>query len=330
MMLASRRSFVSLPALPRLFRRRAKPPSEAEDIELLSKFCYRVDCLKSVPYDNIKPLYDIAKDTRISSGLTFSDGAATAQQFSLLASLDDIDISLEKHLNATQNTNTGSEVSSPNSVTTIEDNTEIRVKFARNYFLRLRRSLIEEDLSSDLFSKMSMARLVDTMLLGTSSERIQTQMLLYAHDTPLNIERMQECFYALYEPEIDTCLAMLLAEGDRLHPHHRKGLQKFWRTYLLDKLDLHMHLRCTLGWADRSFSGFQPLERDFSMPVWDVIHSRREFYEEGDGVARQFADDFLGQRRAYYNGKRSDRQTMQRGALFVFVTILLDWAVCVM
>ena len=91
-----------------------------------------------------------------------------------------------------------------------------------------------------------MKKLLDVVLRGTSSERIQAHMEMYGPE--LNQERLQECFYSLYEPEIQTCSALFLL-SPTIHKQHRKVLPKFAKTYLLDKAELNVKLRCVLAWS---------------------------------------------------------------------------------
>jgi hypothetical protein len=128
--------------------------------------------------------------------------------------------------------------------------TILRIQFAREYFKRHRKAVFDASISTESLTPDKFAQLLDVVLRGTASERIETQLNMFGPE--LNQERLQECFYALYEPEVQTCTALFL-QNPTLHPHHKKNLPVFAKTYLLDKHDLNMKLRCILAWSGKFF-----------------------------------------------------------------------------
>jgi hypothetical protein len=129
--------------------------------------------------------------------------------------------------------------------------TILRIHFAREYFKRHRKAVADAAISTEGLTPEKFAQLFDVMLRGTASERIEAQLSMFGPE--LNQERLQECFYALYEPEVQTCTALFL-QNPTLHPHHKKNLPVFAKTYLLDKHDLNMKLRCLLAWSGELLS----------------------------------------------------------------------------
>lgn len=53
------------------------------------------------------------------------------------------------------------------------DETTIRLYLARNYFERLKQSLKDNDISSSQLNSQNISRLIDVVVLGTASERIE-------------------------------------------------------------------------------------------------------------------------------------------------------------
>jgi hypothetical protein len=74
----------------------------------------------------------------------------------------------------------------------------------------------------------------------------------------LSNNRLQECFYSLYEPEIETVSAVLTsaAKTEKHLKHHLKEVPKFTKSYLLDKLELNTKTRCVLAWSGMMISVF--------------------------------------------------------------------------
>jgi hypothetical protein len=137
----------------------------------------------------------------------------------------------------------GSVISNKDNIDTL-----LRTSFAREYFRRLRKATEAGELTPSDISPERFADLIDIAMRGTASERIEAQLNMFGPE--LNQERLQECFYSLYEPEVHTCTSLFLS-NPLLHPHHKKTMPKFAKTYLLDKHDLNMKLRCVLGWSGK-------------------------------------------------------------------------------
>eukprot|EP01038_Epipyxis_sp_PR26KG_P011535 gene11535-15451_t len=186
----------------------------------------------------------------------------------------------------------------------------VRIQFAIHYFNRIKESILTKELDFKVMTESQLNRLVDVILLGTSSERIAEHLTLFGQvNNQFNQELLQESFYSLYEPEIETCLSLFkrISNNENVHKHHIKRLPKFGNTYLLDKLELNAKARCVLAWSDPNYSGFNSVPKGHSMPLDAVIKGS------------------LAQRRIYYYEKQDDRETLQLGFVFFVVTCLADW-----
>jgi hypothetical protein len=124
----------------------------------------------------------------------------------------------------------------------------IRVYFTKLYFMRLRKAFNDKELDDKILTPALLKSLIDISMRGTASERIAAHMQMYGDE--FNQERLQECFYSLFEPEVMACSSLFLLQNPaQLHPHHHKNLPKFSKTYLLDKAELNVKLRCFLAWS---------------------------------------------------------------------------------
>ena len=80
------------------------------------------------------------------------------------------------------------------------------------------------------------------------SHRIVEHLQLWSSRSLLTQNRLQEAFYAIYEPEIATSLD-LFCEFKKDDPNYVKRVRKFSSTYLLDKLELNTKSRCVFCWS---------------------------------------------------------------------------------
>ena len=173
--------------------------------------------------------------------------------------------------------------------------------------------------------------------------------------TKVTQHQLQENFYAVLEPEINALVSFnnLIKEA---HPHHKKRLTKYAKTYLLDVAELNMKSRCVFCWTgliyitnilvflfnivnflsydylisltEPTYSGFSPLPDIHMLPRDDIIKGRRKYFPESDHVALTFMKDYIGERRLYYHNIVENRQTMRSGFIFFIVTCILDVIVC--
>lgn len=61
---------------------------------------------------------------------------------------------------------------------------------------------------------------------------------------------LQELFYAMLEPEVHIASkTFLMLKGT--HKDHKKKLEVYCKTYLLDKLELNKKSRCVFAWSGK-------------------------------------------------------------------------------
>ena len=66
-----------------------------------------------------------------------------------------------------------------------------------------------------------------------------------------NPYQLQTAMYGILEPEtISTAKGLLMLKG--LHKEHVKGIFKFLKSYLLDKVELNVKSRCIFAWSGKS------------------------------------------------------------------------------
>lgn len=126
----------------------------------------------------------------------------------------------------------------------------LRLQLVKEYFSALQGLLERSEISAkSLESSSKLIRLLDAVLLGTSSERIHEHMTLFGPE--FFQYTMQTCFYSLYEAEIQA-LCRHLDKYPLQVKAHQKLLQKnSGSTYLLDSLELNTKLRCILAWMGK-------------------------------------------------------------------------------
>lgn len=71
-------------------------------------------------------------------------------------------------------------------------------------------------------------------------------MKLYG--SKFNNPQLQDCFYTLYNAEVE-CVSGVFAQLKDKHKHHKKGMNKHSRNYLLDTLELNTKSRCVFAWS---------------------------------------------------------------------------------
>eukprot|EP01032_Pedospumella_encystans_P016454 gene16454-18777_t len=302
-----------------LFSRKKKYPVPKKDVDLqvLDDFTLNVNSLIKITPTTTHPLHKISTE-----GRKMIDRQPSRQ---INLKLDDLDKYIGEQFNGMQKYFEEPETVALADKPQVE--TAIRLHLSQTYFRRLKKAIDDKELQPDFVNTAVLRNLFDVMLRGTASERIEHHLEMYGPE--LNQERLQECFYALYGPEVHTCTKLFLL-NPALHPHHKKNLPKFAKTYLLDKHELNVKLRCLLAWSDPNYSGFNTLADDLKLSAPDVLRSRRAHYETGTEVGLQFMRDYIGSRNEFYNNKEENRTTMKRGAAFFVATCLLDWAVCVL
>lgn len=226
-----------------LFKRKQKfpIPKQETDLQTLDNFILNTNVLTKLSIDSNHPIHKVSIQARYMVGYS-GDLIGSKKLIALDNYLGNSIAEFQNKFSLDDLYSTGTSVSANKS--NIE--TAVRLYFAREYFKRLRKSIDDKDINIDNFTITQLNQLVDVIIRGTASERIETQLKLYGPE--LNQERMQECFYSLYEPEIHTYTTIFL-QNPALHPHHKKNMPVFAKTYLLDKHDLNMKLRCVLAWS---------------------------------------------------------------------------------
>jgi len=201
----------------------------------------------------------------------------------------------------------------------------VKSTFLRFYFARLRKALSEEDIYAQRIPLDKISRLIDSTMLGSPSERIYEHFTLCG--STMNQQQLQSCLYSLYEPEIQTCVAVISAI-DGLNKKQLKPAIRFANTFLLDHLELNTKARCLLAWSDPNYSGFNSLPADLCMPVETLIRSRRTFFPEGQQLSETFFKALISQRKLYYEERREMADLWRWGFVFFIATCLADYAVC--
>ena len=237
-------------SLKNLFFRKKSYPTPKKDVDMrtLDEFTLKVNAMSKISPDNDHPIHSLSQNGRSLISTT------NPKSKSPIIALDVLDKYLLENFTKLQSNfeadvsvlepKSGSSTPYLANKTSIE--AAIRLYLARQYFRRLRKACDDKDLDIKVLDTPLLQRLLDVVMRGTASERIEAHMHLYGPE--LNQERLQECFYSLYEPEVHTCAQLFLLNA-AVHKHHRKNMPKFARTYLLDKAELNVKLRCVLAWS---------------------------------------------------------------------------------
>lgn len=61
-------------------------------------------------------------------------------------------------------------------------------------------------------------------------------------------QSLQDCFYTIYNSEVE-CVSTLFLEIKDKHKNHKKGMEKYSKTYLLDTIELNTKSRCVFAWS---------------------------------------------------------------------------------
>lgn len=301
--------------------------TEIADLFLLEKFASLTESLNISDLPELHPCQEIASESRI----LIKD----------LWRLDIIDKStkikhvfkeLEKYHNREQERR---KKDVENFVSLVKDNSgdiknqwrwdceaTLRLSICQLYSQRLVVAIEEGTIPVDaLHSEEKMLSIVNTILLGSTAERVAEHLRLYSPS--LDQASLQDAFYVLYDPEVATVSsALMIVRG--LHNDLAKQIPKFTDSYLLDRLELNVKSRSVFCWSDEKFTGIKPLADDHVIPIEDIIKSRAEYFEEGGEVAKQFVEHLTGDRRMHYHDSKDFRETAQKGFAFWMGCIVLD------
>jgi hypothetical protein len=213
--------------------------------------------------------------------------------------------------------------------------TGFRLHFTKEYFARMQKAIDNGEIDQALISSSRACRLLDSIMLGTATERIKEHIDTYGTKNPrLTQDQYQSCLYALYDPEVETVAAAMqtlknLDTEDKKMKTKKKVIPQAARLFLLDTVELNTKVRCMMAWSDPNYTGFKPLPDDHTVNVVELVKARKDFFLDGAMVGEKFVEEILTQRREFYQQKQETRKTMVHGFLFFIGTCLLDWAVCV-
>lgn len=227
------------------FKRKVKfpVPKQEEDLLMLDNFTLNANVLTKLVATSSHPTNKAALSIR--KRFTYATNVSSSSS----QCLDTIEKLITDSLTEIRSTFSVDRLCTIDASVKDHVDTTVRLSFAREYFRRLRKSIDSGEVVASSITTSHFIELIDIAIRGTASERIEAQVKLFGPE--LNQERMQECFYSLYEPEVHTCMSLFL-QNPALHPHHKKTMPKFAKAYLLDKHDLNMKLRCILGWSGKA------------------------------------------------------------------------------
>lgn len=165
------------------------------------------------------------------------------------------------------------------------DSAHARLLLLKHYVIRMRKAIENGDLPVLGVNNHDILNLCETILNGTSTERLHgmyfanavcvfgnftcVMTLLIAHismyGTTFTQAQLQACMYCLLEPEITSCIELLkdnlkssspsssdkvmLKPWNKALKHHAKLLKKQNSDYLLDVLELNVKTRCVFAWS---------------------------------------------------------------------------------
>lgn len=198
----------------------------------------------------------------------------------------------------------------------------LRISLLKEYLDRLRKAVTDGDISTHkLQSVHTLTCISDSILIGTSSERIVQHLHLYDED--FSVGQLQDAFYVLFEPETAAVQKALLVLHD-LHPDHKKSVPKLSQTYLLDRFELNTKSRSMFAWAIPEYKGFSHPLKDAKLHLSTVLKSRAEYFEAGAAVGNAMVHDLTADRRLLYYDRGELRESLRNGAVFIGIIAALD------
>lgn len=151
---------------------------------------------------------------------------------------------------------------------------------------------------------------------------------------------LQSSFYLIYNAEIEAVLNGFKAFPG-LQKSHLKKFPSAARVYLLDTLELNSKSRCVFAWSgsnmsislisigiDKNYSTFQDLDDTKVAGVDDICVARKQYFEEGSSIGKQFLDSYIAERRLKMNESEETRQNIRLGFFFLVATCFVDWYLC--
>ena len=87
--------------------------------------------------------------------------------------------------------------------------TGFRLLLFQNYLSALRSRIKDGDLLPGALTENRLILLSDSFLLGSGAERLVEHMSMYGGK--LTCALLQECLYTIFEPEVQTCMSIMLS-----------------------------------------------------------------------------------------------------------------------
>ena len=197
---------------------------------------------------------------------------------------------------------------------------EMRRTLLKEYLLETKKSGATGVM--DNLTETKALRLIDTFLLGTSSERIAEHLSLY--QSPLTCATLQDAFYVLYEPEVKLVGDLMTTTPRFGVKAHKKPLKSYLSTYLLDELELNVKTRCVFVWVGDSWREMKAIDDKDVEPIGDLLRTRRLYFEEGAGVSKALCDGYISKMRLMDYENKDWRTTVMRGWVYFFFICAAD------
>lgn len=202
-----------------------------------------------------------------------------------------------------------------------EFSASLRLLLLQNYLSTLSKVISEDQLPWSTITEKRLTLLCEAHIRGSGSERVAEHMAMYKE--ALTLAELQECYFALCDPEVETVKTVLLSLPGLLKDHKKK-IPKFSKFYLLDFPEVTVKARCVFAWSDPDFKNFKPLADDHRVPLATLIRSTDEFFPDLKRVGRKYVDHYKGERALHYADKDEMKEYRRYGFVFFVCTVLLD------
>lgn len=83
-------------------------------------------------------------------------------------------------------------------------------------------------------------------------------------------------------------------------------------------------------YSDPKYVGYQPLDDDQVVAAKDVFVGNYEYFPESASVGKQFVNKYISDRQVKYHEANETTSNLKYGAVFFFVTCILDEILFVM
>ena len=301
---------------PWTWARFQKQPKKTEDLDLLQRVADICRSLDHIPYSDTHPIHDIAKGL-VSKIEAQKEDNDIQKMLEILS--DDISATCE---NFQQDL-----TELPDAIfgDSTRFDTGLRVFLYKNYISNVKKAIDSGELAADAFNHSKLVGLTEAILRGSGDERLVLSLKLFAVDgVNMSPPLLQESLYSLYEPEVETCMNVLLGMQG-LHKDHTKKLPKFTKTYLLDILELNSKSRCIFCWSDPNFEGFHMLPDTDTKTVNELLECRRKYFGDMTRVGFKYVDAYRIERDLYWVDKNEFDENMRYGFIFFILTCIADY-----